>query len=109
MPPVTADDDSSKLIAYLIIVPVAILFAGIGVAISCSEKWNKSDNRLKRFLERRKSGKNLSASTTKTEDTTISETACCEPASSQGSSNTIVITDSQTLGSDETRVEQVNT
>lgn len=109
MPPVTADDNSSKLIAYLIIVPIAILFAGIGVAISCSEKWNKSDNRLKRFLKRRKSGKNLSASTTKTEDTTISETGCCEPASSPGSSNTIVITDSQTLGSDETPAEQVNT
>lgn len=110
MPPVTADDDSSKLIAYLIIIPIAILFAGTGVAISCSEKWNKSDNKLKRFLKQRKSSKkDVSASTIKTEDTTKSETGCCEPVSSQASSDTIVTTDSQTLVSDETRTEQSNT
>jgi GRB2-binding adapter (GAPT) len=93
MPPVTADDDSSKLIAYLIIVPFAILFAGLGLAISCSEKWNKSDNRLKRFLQRRKSNKKRSlTSVIKTEDTTKSE-AGCDPVPSQGSSNTITVTD----------------
>jgi hypothetical protein len=93
MPPVTADDDSSKLIAYLIIVPFAILFAGIGLAISCSEKWNKRDNRLKRYLRRRKSNKKRTlTSIVKTEDTTKSE-AGCEPLPSQGSSNTIAVTD----------------
>ena len=98
MPLVTADDNSSKLIACLIIVPIVILFAGIGVAVSCSEKWNKSDNKLKRFLRRRESSKKkISESTIETEDTTKSETGCCEPVSSQVSSDTIVATDSRTL------------
>jgi hypothetical protein len=94
MPPVTADDGSSKLIAYLIIVPFAILFAGLGLAISCSEKWNKSDNRLKRFLRQRKSNnKRTLISVIQTEDTTKSE-AGCHPVRSQASSNTIAVTNS---------------
>jgi hypothetical protein len=94
MPPVTADDNSSPVIAYLIIIPVAILFAGTGIAITCSEKWNKHDNRLKRFLRRRKTNKKRPPpSAIKSEDTTKTEEDCCEPVSSQGSENTIVVPD----------------
>jgi GRB2-binding adapter (GAPT) len=100
MPPVTAEDNSSSVIAYLIVIPIAILFAGTAVAITCSEKWNKSDNRIKRFLRRRKSQKKspkkrASISTIKTEDTAESEVGRSEPTSSQGSENTIAVTEPQ--------------
>jgi hypothetical protein len=96
MPPVTADDSSSPVIAYLIIVPIAIVLVGTVVAICCSEKWNKNDNRLKRFLRRRKGNKKrFLVSTIKTEDTTTSEGVCCGPTSAQGSDYTIAVTDPQ--------------
>jgi hypothetical protein len=80
MPPLTADDTSSPLIAYLIIIPIAILFAGIGISLSCSEKWNKSNSKVKRFLQRKKNIRTKpSRSTIKTEDTTKSEEDYCEP------------------------------
>lgn len=96
MPPITTDDTSSSTIACLLIIPFAILFAGTAVAITCSEKWNKSDNKLKRFLTRKKSNKKrVSTSTIKTEETHKSEGACRGLVSSESSDKTIAVRDPQ--------------
>jgi hypothetical protein len=54
MPVVEASTASSKTIAALFAIPIVILFLCIWLAVSCSERWNKSDNRVKRYLERKK-------------------------------------------------------
>lgn len=84
MPPITTEGpnptpliaespSSTPLIASLIIVPLTIVFAGTAVAICCSEKWNKSDNRLKRLLRQRRAAKRSSTQEQNTEDSTKSE------------------------------------
>jgi hypothetical protein len=52
MPVVEASGDSSKTIAALFAIPVLILFLSVWLAVTCSERWNQSDNRVKRYLER---------------------------------------------------------
>jgi hypothetical protein len=54
MPVVETSAASSKTIAALFSIPVVILFLSIWLAVSCSERWNKSDNRVKKYLERKK-------------------------------------------------------
>ena len=54
MPSVEAPGDSSPTIAALFAILFFILFLSIWLAVACSEKWSKSDNRVKRVLERRK-------------------------------------------------------
>jgi hypothetical protein len=54
MPVVEASAASSKTIAALFSIPVVILFLSIWVAVSCSERWNRSDHRFKKYLERKK-------------------------------------------------------
>jgi hypothetical protein len=49
--PVEASGASSKTIAALFAIPVVILFLSIWLAVTCSECWNKSDNRVKKYLE----------------------------------------------------------
>lgn len=53
MPVVEASEASSKTIAALFAIPVLILFLSLWLAVTCSERWNKSDNRVKRYLERK--------------------------------------------------------
>jgi hypothetical protein len=95
MLPITADDSSSSVLAYLIFIPIVILFAAIGVAVTCSEKWNKSDHRLKRFcgrLKHKNSGKvKASRSPGPTEESDKSEASCIETDTCRDSENTITV------------------
>jgi hypothetical protein len=54
MPTIETARASSPIIAALLAIPFAILFLSIWLAVCCSERWNKSDNRFKRYLERKK-------------------------------------------------------
>jgi hypothetical protein len=54
MPVVEASAASSKTIAALFAIPVVILFLSIWLAVSCSERWNKSENKFKKYLEQKK-------------------------------------------------------
>jgi hypothetical protein len=66
MPPVATPDESIPTIAALFAIPVFILFAGVWLAVSCSERWNKSNSRIKRHRERRKENRKTASSTSKT-------------------------------------------
>lgn len=80
MPLITSPDDSTPIIASLIIVPIAILIAGTGIAIGCSERWSLSNNRFKRCLQRKENSEPGSSSTNKIEDIAISQPGYTTPA-----------------------------
>jgi hypothetical protein len=52
--PTVETSGASSTIAALLAIPFAILFLSIWLAVWCSERWDKSDNRFKRYLERKK-------------------------------------------------------
>jgi hypothetical protein len=60
MPTVETTRAFSPIIAALLAIPFAILFLSVWLAVCCSERWDKSDNRFKRYLERKKRAAGLS-------------------------------------------------
>jgi hypothetical protein len=60
MPTVETAKASSPIIAALLAIPFAILFLSVWLAVCCSERWDKSDNKFKRYLERKKRAVRLS-------------------------------------------------